>query len=317
MYLLWKKKWKILIQYSCGELFAVIFCAIVFPAMIKHIFSGYRGEAAFSALAESEAWTEHLKTYLSIFSHSIVWGCLKLLSILAILFLIYWVIQNFFIKFEVHYDKQNHILQINGMRCTSIQLQWNLSSQFVFYLILSIGSIAYFLMITRIAPYQADRYIMPLFPIAALYMAIVILFIGQRIFAKRGAAMAIILCIVLSCISWKTGPYNYLNSESQVRNQITSEYSSLPVIVLYSIYWKGAIFSNELLEHPAVFFCEADNLTNLEEKLHEQDISNGLLLYTESGDDQAIKNFMELFADRIELEKLTNVRGNIYLVEGV
>lgn len=86
--------------------------------------------------------------------------------------------------------------------------------------------------------------------------------------------------------------------------------------MLYSARWKGTVFADELAEHPAVFFCEADNLTNLEEKLHEQDISNGFLLYTESDDDQAIKNFMELFADGIELEKMTNVRGNIYLVEG-
>lgn len=316
VYLLWKKKWKILIQYSCGELFAVIFCVIVFPAMIKHIFSGYRGEAAFSALAESEAWTEHLKTYLSIFSHSIVWGCLKLLSILAILFLIYWVIQNFFMKFEVHYNNQSHELKVTGRRCDSIKLQWALPSQCAFYIIVATACIAYFLMITRIAPYQADRYIMPLFPIVAVYMANMLCWIGKRYFPKRGMAIIIALCVVLSCISWKVGPYNYLFLDNAARNEITAQYEDLPVIVLYSARWKGTVFADELAEHPAVFFCEADNLTNLEEKLHEQDISNGFLLYTESDDDQAIKNFMELFADGIELEKMTNVRGNIYLVEG-
>lgn len=317
LYLLLRRKWKILIQYACGELLAVLMSVVIYPALLRHMFGGYRGEEAFSALANNDSYIEYLKTYLSLFSHSVCWGCLKIFGILAIVWVLAWVFQHFYMKLSLKYDCTTRKLRISGERCSHVNLQWTLPSRAPFLLILALSSGAFFLMVARIAPYRADRYIMLLFPIAAIYSSALAIAISSKITRKYSVSLALVVCLVLTGFSWKIGPYNYLFTGTPVRTQITEQYHSLPVIVLNSANWRGPAFADELKEHPATFFCLESDLSPLQTHLQEQNLSGGFLLYTESGEDtQNLENIQKLFASPLTFEKLTGYRGNIYLVEG-
>lgn len=315
IYLLWKKKWRILLKYSCAEILAVFLSILIFPGMLRHIFSGYRGDAAFSALKESDLWVEHIKTYLSIFSHSIMWGCLKIFGIVAAIVILCWCIQNLYMKFYIHYNHQHKRIELIGEKQSSVRIAWVLSDNFVFLIILAIGSCAYLLMIARIAPYQADRYIMPLFPIATLYIATMIGYACRRLGTKNSFVAAMAICTGLSVFSWWIGPLNYLYRDKEIRNQISYQYSSLPVIIPYQSSHGEVAYYDELLEHPATFFYSIDNLDSLKETLYEYNLTDGFLLYTESNnDEEVLEKFKEIFPGEFIYEKLFENHGNIYLV---
>lgn len=316
-YLLLRRKWRILVAYAVGELLAAMMSIIIYPSMLSHMFGGYRGEEAFAALANNDSFTEYLKTYLSLFSHSACWGCLKIFGVLAIIGGLFWLFQNFYIKLSLRYDCATRKLRIVGERCSRVNLQWTLPSSAPFFLILTLSSCAFFLVVARISPYRADRYIMLLFPIAAIYSSALITKISGRIFRKYYGSVAIIACLIFTLFSWKIGPYNYLFIGTSARTQITEQYHSLPVIVLNSANWRGPNFADELMEHPATFFCLESDLAPLQARLQEQNLLDGFLLYTESGDDtQNLENIQKLFESPLTFEKLTGYRGNIYLVEG-
>ena len=317
LYLLLRRKWKILIQYACGELLAVLMSVVIYPALLRHMFGGYRGEAAFSALENNDSCIEYLKTYLSLFSHSVCWGCLKIFGILAIIWILVWGFQHFYMKLSLKYDCTTRKLRIVGERCNHIDLQWTLPSCAPFLLVLVLSSCAFLLMIARIAPYREDRYIMLLFPIAAIYSSALAMAISSKIIYKCGFSLAIIVCLLLTMFSWKVGTYHYLYTGASERTEITEQYHLLPVVALLSKDYRGATLANELMEHPATFFCLESDLSPLQTRLQEQNLSGGFLLYTESGEDtQNLENIQKLFASPLNFEKLTGYRGNIYLVEG-
>ena len=70
------------------------------------------------------------------------------------------------------------------------------------------------------------------------------------------------------------------------------------------------------MEHSYVFFLKSDAaLSPLQEHLAEQDFSQGLLVYVQSLDQNAVTEKLKLlFDNNFSVEELTNVNGKIFLV---
>ncbi len=313
--LLWHKKWKMFFSYTLCEIFSVLLSIVLFPAMLKHIFSEYRGEEAFSNIAESENWLEHIKTYLSIFSHSALWGCLKIFGICIGVFLVCWIFQNFVYKISFHFDKSTGFIKLSGSKHNHFAYEWRITPKMIFCFLLFLACSLYFLLVTRISPYRTDRYIMILFPVSAFYLSLIINKLAKKILAKNSFYIVIALVMIFSIFSWNLEPFHYLYT-SHVREEITDQYSELPVIVLYEGNWGSVIFLNELMMHPATFFCSENSLDPLKECLFEQNLSQGFLLYVDTLNEEETKEKLrEVFTDEVEIEQLTTNRGDVYLVE--
>lgn len=106
--------------------------------------------------------------------------------------------------------------------------------------ILGIPPVGYFLLTSRMSPYLVDRYIMPLFPFAALLLAILLCCFTQRIVKISGwrkktvsvcAIAAIVLVQGMHLLSYD-GEYLYQGYGRQ--EQLAEEYSETPCICIYT-----------------------------------------------------------------------------------
>ena len=183
--LLLKKQWKFLFQYAVVEVLSVCASIAIFPAMLKHIFSGFRGEAAFEALAENDSWSEYIKEYFSILDYSVGWGILKLFVIAAIIVFLLFLFQKLYMKISIQYNVRKSILEITGSKIAEIKYDVQITSYLTFGFVLLLSTVCYLMLITRIAPYRTDRYIMILFPIIAFLGASVLFKIMHKIAKKK------------------------------------------------------------------------------------------------------------------------------------
>ena len=276
LYLLYKRKFQNLLVFGFTELASVILAMIFFPAMLTHVFSSYRGVDSFSALDSASL---NITGYIKIVIEAIgpLFIVLGAISLLIIIYL-------------------------------SIRKKLDLSEEIdlSYYVILGIISILYFILITKIAPYIADRYIMILFPIIAIYLAIVIYLILKRSIIK-GNLIIISICLCISVLQFPFMTLNYIYEQGKIRNAINIEYSTLPVVYFYDDLWNTSTYLSELAHHPRTYFRDKTLESDL--KLDE----DRLLVYIDGTNEDDEMILQEHFKD-YDHELLTDLRSRIYLL---
>lgn len=103
--------------------------------------------------------------------------------------------------------------------------------------------VGYFLLAARMSPYMVDRYIMPVFPFAAMALTGLLIYLWRR---PGPAGEGSVLCALLavSCASVFTYDGEYLYKGYGIQLRMAEEYASLPCICVY----EGYGFYDNLLE---------------------------------------------------------------------
>lgn len=103
--------------------------------------------------------------------------------------------------------------------------------------------VGYFLLAARMSPYMVDRYIMPVFPFAAMALTGLLIYLWRRPgLAGEGSVLCVLLAV--SCASVFTYDGEYLYKGYGIQLQMAEEYASLPCICVY----EGYGFYDNLLE---------------------------------------------------------------------
>lgn len=186
MILIRRKKIKKMFEY-CG-LMGITggICIATYPASLKHIFSGYRGEEAFSSVQTYDGYFQIVGLYIKQLSLEIYrnkWALLISVIFLSIIIAL------------------SHILKYNGKRV--------ISPQYSKYVIFAAGiSLGYFFIITKVSSMHLIRYL------AAIYALIYALIFGilcslcECICVKKIKKFLTILLFIFAigisiCIDWK------------------------------------------------------------------------------------------------------------------
>ena len=149
--MLFRKEFKKLLHYVILMGVTAICYLLVWPTAISHIFSSSRGTEAF-ANASNSSLVVNMTNYLKIVSSSTGW-VLLLVFIAALLVCIYFAIKNETIDFR------------------------RLGDYSAFFIVV-FGIVFYFVLIAKVAPYQTDRYISPIFP---LFILVIVYFIYHAV----------------------------------------------------------------------------------------------------------------------------------------
>ena len=271
--LLAAKKWKMLMLYVCTEFGAIALSIMLFPSLIYHCFDGYRGQEAWAKLESSGDAADALKNVVSIVGKQVCngWNTIGILLLgLVLLLLVKGLRQGassggrkgFFVS-----------------ACRKIR---NSPFPSLFYLAV-IGVIAgYFLIISRIAPFQADRYYMCLYPLIYILAAHTLFFLLQHLCRRKLAVGVLSVLLLLTCMEGHLHQnVNYLYSNYKQRACL-QEYTDLPVIVLNGTYsWYADYWMYEYMNHPYVFktsqYCD---LSVLSQAAQGCDLSHGFLVYS-------------------------------------
>lgn len=98
----------------------------------------------------------------------------------------------------------------------------------------------YFLLASRMSPYLVDRYIMPLFPFAALLLALLLCIVGKKLAETAGWRETIVgnclLLLVLVIQMFRLAAYDgeYLYAGYGEQEALAEEYAYLPCICVYT-----------------------------------------------------------------------------------
>lgn len=111
---------------------------------------------------------------------------------------------------------------------------------------LAFPPMGYFLLAAKMSPYMVDRYIMPVFPFAAMAFAGLLVCLLGRL-KTRGMSIPLYAILLLSCINVFTYDKEYLYNGYGLQMEMTERYADLPCICVY----EGYAFYDNLLEFAA------------------------------------------------------------------
>ncbi|MCD7818299.1 MAG: hypothetical protein LUH07_04520, partial [Lachnospiraceae bacterium] len=235
-----EKNWKKIVLSCASVALSVGISTLIFPTMWKHIFSGYRGQEAFTNLSTNGLWAS-LWSYLDIIN----------LRVFGDLF-----ICLFFLGVALFITGSKNIKQ-ESLKETAFD-----------YLQLAIPAVCYILMIADIAPYKADRYVMNVMGILFLLVFATLIKMAYCYSKQATAGIVAIALIVIFC-SYKEGiPYLY-TSESENVATIENLDDDVPCLYLYDSTWKILPNYLEMANLNEIVFIKNSNLEILGDDAYE------------------------------------------------
>lgn len=197
---LFEKRYVELKKYLLSACISAEIAILIFPAMLRHILKSGRGAASFESLSHGDDYFVHLKEMFRIINHEMFAGLLVPMMVILLL----------------------------GMAV----LLWKKDDKVFFekrYWIPVLAACAgYFLVVTKVAPYQTDRYIMPTFPLAYfLVVGSATAILSHFLEKKKVLIICLILFAGISMKQLSTSSFHYLYEnyqESNVAQDYTDEY---------------------------------------------------------------------------------------------
>lgn len=255
--LLVQKKWRETAGFVTVFLVAGGSCILIFPAMLKQIFSGSkRGRQAFEAIQTLDSYGEYLKEYYKILNRDVLGGMFVELMTSAVLLIIFVV-----------YKK-------GWKRCFQ-----KLNTAAV--MLLFAGTL-YITVIAKIAPYRTDRYIMSfgwiyiLFVVWFFSKGITVVLSGRNKGWVFGGIFALLLFLAVNSLRLSGWQYRYEYLSSRQIFDIVQQYKDCSVVCVYKKRARTLCNMEELKEYKNYVFVKEKDLENL----IERESPKQMILYT-------------------------------------
>lgn len=230
--LLIEKEWKKAGKYVLSMGVAGGLTIAVFPAIIEQLFGTGRGSEGIENLQRgfAEHW-EYLKQYCGILNGQLFGGLFWIVLSLVIVGFIYGVIRHKkdMIAADRVWDAVIGILPI------------------VFYVVI----------VSKVAPYQTDRYVMAMYAVSIAFLFIAIKYILDICLADRKilrtcslcAASIVLLVTVYKNFGW---PYLYLNADKRIEK--IASYEGVDGLCVLDVGWKISGNFNEMINIETMTF---------------------------------------------------------------
>ena len=198
--LLHKKQYFNIIKYLIAAVVSGVLALSIFPAMLRHILKSGRGTASFDSLANGENLLDPYKETFRILNDQMFGGFLLLLIAVLLIGHLYFV-----------FRKKDPVL-LEGRSWIPV----------------AVAAIGYFVVVTKVAPYQTDRYIMPVYPLA--YLLIVCgtyKFIEKLVRSDKALLICLVLFGTISISQLINMPFHYLYvgyNQQNVAEEYTDDY---------------------------------------------------------------------------------------------
>lgn len=232
IYLIIKRRFISLAVFSGSMAAAAGSAILIFPAMLKAMFSGQRGSQALDSLQDGNKlkYADSLQFYYGTINVQLFGGLLT--YILAFVLLFFAV---FFFRHLLHGKAGSVSGKTDGKLPKSIEHGALCADSIFKWLILFIPTALYYLLIAKIAPYKTDRYIFPIYGTAYVLAGIVLYKLICR--AVRGEkariCVMLLLCSAVAVCSWSRIPWRYLVRDRTAVLETAKQNADLNVILVY------------------------------------------------------------------------------------
>lgn len=311
LFLLISRRWKALAYYVAAEFGAIAVSAAFFPKMIYHIFGGTRGTEAFRNLSATGEYAQHLSTVLSVISSDLANGWVKEIVLLLLSALVLYGLNRYLLHLSLECSRDGKAILVradirfNGRPVLTIPLEAMVS------LGLAVTVLGYILVVSKIAPYQIDRYYMCIYPLIVLLLCSATFWTGKHFFRnhRMWAGVLAALVLLLTAFSHKTQDVGYLYKQMAHRTQALSAYDGYPAIVLTGIWYNNVPdeWLYEYENYSAVFRCQHGDFSGLAKAAERYDLSNGFLLYVPRMPDPSTEELFEQVGAYLNIADRTEV----------
>jgi len=195
----------------------------------------------------------------------------------------------------------------------------NGSSADAFVLLSGLTGVFYILAVTKIAPYQADRYFMCIFPVlivCAVYPLGRCILCVISIAPKTKNICAVLVSVVLlffATMNTFYGKVSYIYPEAELRAQTLQQYTHTPVVALNEDLYNDSVlqWAFEFQNYDHVFLCENNTVSDVLVAAQEGKLDDGFLLYVHMKQTDTSVLFEQLseYVSIKEYLEITNTQG--------
>lgn len=276
VFLMMLKKWKAIAAFTVTMLSSIASAIAIYPAMLNHIFSSYRGTSAFDSVSSDTQ--NNLSKYFDIINSSFFGGMVSYLLIFLFLVIVGGAV--------------SHFVRKNLRESATDKLATAITGWLGPLTILVAPALLYILVIQKISPFQSGRYIYCVFPAFMTGIIYLVYISAKRVAAKEQFPTIVIasLCLSVTYQGFKNGNVEYLFSEQKTASNLVQEYSDNDVFLIINdeAEWRIIESIAELIHFKNIYPYSTNPkeiiLPN-EEKLMNQ---SSLVIYIDTSFDQNI-----------------------------
>lgn len=269
-----KKKWLPVLYLVITGGLAAGGTYLIFPAFIKHMFSGYRGEESLKNMKQTpgEYWIR-LKGYMNIVDSEIGGSLLAvILAVLAVTVLL--------CLFQKLRKKT-----VFGLKETD-------GYRLDLFALIFPALILYFLFVSKSASYIESRYMSPAYPVMLISIVALVFILLSRLFKREHAVAILIVLLSVICVNnWKDNNWNYLYKSFDQIEKKAQEHRDLDAVYVYKIWWHTLPSYTELRNYRSVTFVQEENLALLDDlDILDQD---QLIVFVPDKEEQKLDEVMQ------------------------
>lgn len=274
--LLYQKRWKETGFFCLTQGIAGLLSIAVFPAMIRHVFSSSRGEESADNLIGTSMMTvlTRVRRFFSILDGQLFGNLFIYVFFAALIILFVW-----------------------GLRRIASVSESGKKIVIMRYLCGTVPIILYFILISIIAVYLADRY---MYPIYAVLFVTVTCGIAKWIKSMTGSryvyvCVTALIAAVMIVNSWKNINWGYLYQSSRTLLETASAYADVDCVFVYNKIYEPNSAYFEASNYNSVTFFREDDL----EMLGSLDLSSRytMILMTTENDEEILEEVLALCPD--------------------
>lgn len=241
IYLLVCKNYKSACKFVAVQSTAGLISYLVFPPMLVHMSFGYRGAEAVKNLVEGDDYWPRLKNFFSFIDIQIFGGFLG--------YLLCGIVAALIVCFLFHKNKE-YVITDPDPDTKQNQVCW------ARYLILIAPLLVYFFAVSKMAAFQSDRYLYPVYAVSFVVVLCLLSDLVKYIFGQKALMLMIPAVLSMTIIgSWQNITWEYLYRGSGAFLEKVSKYSDYDCLCIHSDY------SNDFML--PVIYCEAMNYKSI------------------------------------------------------
>ena len=293
-----EKKYQTLLKYLGAVVVSAAVSLLIWPSMIRHLFAGGRGKEAQGNLVTFEGYFDHLKEMIRIVNNEMFTNLL--LVILAGMILL--AVLGKWKKYSVSKERLYKISMV----------------LFV--------AVVYLLLVTKLAPYQIERYVMPIYPL--VYLLVVggcVQLLTNLIPVKFATAVCVLGFGGLSAIHILLSgvPFTYEKNENNIeRFAVVEEYGDGYAFYISDNGECHEFYSSQMLRHYKAFYHVYD-LSTVESVKDDMQMVQGeesIVVYVSKTNDMDVVNrFVQYVFGDVNLNEENHLDEdedwNVYLLK--
>ena len=163
------------------------------------------------------------------------------------------------------------------------------------WLLMSIPSICYFLLVSKMAVYIDPRYLSPVYAVFMVWIMCGIFFMGERILYKKYLSPVVVLLLaVIAVNSWKTCDGDLMYRDSEELLSRAESHAECNCLYIYDESWKTLLSFLEVSRYKSVTFYKNNNMESLDDTQYLSDKEMVVCIAGNADSQEILKCIMEM-----------------------